>query len=69
MDKDGIKDFITQHGLEECQKLVNDGDFTQAIESLNEIVNNWNERVIELDANLLDSQIEIFGVTKLKKID
>ena len=69
LDKEGIKDFITQHGLEECQKLVNDGDFTQAIESLNEIIKNWNDRVIEPDANLLDSQIEIFGVTKLKKMD
>ena len=69
LDKEGIKDFITQHGLEECQKLVNDGDFAKAIESLNEIVNNWNDRVIEPDANLLDSQIEIFGVTKLKKMD
>ena len=69
LDKEGIKDFITQHGLEECQKLVNDGDFAKAVKSLNKIIKNWNDRVIEPDANLLDSQIEIFGVTKLKKMD
>jgi hypothetical protein len=69
LDKEGIKDFITQHGLEECQKLVNDGDFAKAVKSLNKIIENWNDRVIEPDANLLDSQIEIFGVTKLKKMD
>jgi hypothetical protein len=69
LDKDGIKEFITQNGLEECQKLVNEGDFSNAIKSLNEIVKNWDDRVIALDANLLDSQIEILGVTKLKKMD
>jgi hypothetical protein len=69
LDKDGIKEFITQNGLEECQKLVNEGDFSNAIKSLNEMVKNWDDRVIALDANLLDSQIEILGVTKLKKMD
>ena len=70
LDKDGIKEFITKNGLEECQKLVNEGDFSNAIKSLNKVIKDWDDRVIEVDANtLLDGQIEIFGVTKLKKMD
>jgi soluble cytochrome b562 len=46
LDKEGIKDFITQHGLEECQKLVNDGDFAKAVKSLNKIIKILNYQSI-----------------------